>query len=501
MKRVSVFTVLVALACSSALAQNTGEAVPQFDHVNFQVAHYIGSRDFVAFGGRSGFLLFLFSVAPDLWTSPTTFNPATDIASEFDIIQGSAIVTDADLEPDPNNPTQVKTVDFFMWVRQYNATFGPPDPGLLIGTTPTYEGWPNLPAPPPPANARLLSFTLGVPELLGPSQLRLMGLAPFDAEWFLELRIATSDSPDQGKWGLYRFNIMGEQNEHLNPAAAPPFADAGADQTVLKNRPVLLDGRQTFSASNIGFDPNDPHVFEKDHLQYTWEWLSGPDQIDPQPLPGEPAYSPLTTVTLDTATTPDNPYVYRLFVQGESTPVPSTALVRIYVVNSFPPAFVPRAVIASPSGPVNVGSQIKLDGSFSFDASGGPLTYHWSQTNELGGPLTPDELSNVFQPLAGTDSAVASWLATKAGTYYFQLVVTNAGGQTGSGRTSVDVVDTGGGTVAAAVAVNPAAPQSADTTPATTNQPAASPGACGAGGLMPLALTPLALLALRMRRT
>ncbi|MEW6253971.1 MAG: hypothetical protein AB1716_25270, partial [Planctomycetota bacterium] len=348
------------------------------------------------------------------------------------------------------------------------------------------------------ANSVLMEFEIGIPELLGPNQRRLAGQIAYDAAWFLELRVANSESPDEGEFGYGEVPIYAIQNERLNPPNAPPFADAGGDQLVAAGATVTLDARGSFDSSNVGFDPNDPRVFAKDRLKYTWEWVSGPERVDPQPVPREPANSPLAQVTLDMLTPPGEPYVYRVIVEDLNSAVPSSATMNITVVSSLPVPYQPRAIITVDGGPFALGETITLNGAGSFDPSGVPLTYRWTQTNELGGPLEPDELAAQFQPLQGATSATASWAAIRTGTYYFSLVVTNPAGLSSIDRTSVVVVEP----AVAASSGTRTPTNSGTTTPVentTPDTPAPGAAACGAGGLLGLAVAPLMLL-MRNRR-
>ncbi len=506
MRKLSIALVLAVAFVSGGVswAQNSGDHPPHIERVDLQIAHFIGSR---AFGVD---LLFQFGVwlgvyqnfGTIYWQTPVPFNPATDVASEFDILLGDLVVTDVDLALDPNQ-TQQQAQQFFYRFQTFSSLGPPPAPPLETSLfSNNFEVPYQVIIEPPPSITVHMLFTLGIPTLLGPNQFRLRGLQDWDAYWEIHVAAANSDAPDPAQMDQTLFFLFAKLNERLTPPNGPPFADAGTDQTVAINTTVTLDARETFDSSNIGFDPNDVNVFAKDRLSYSWEWVSGPDRIDPQPVPGEPANSPLARVTVDMLTPPNNPYVYRVSVQDMTNQIPSSATVQITVVSSLPINYTPRAIVTAPTDPVPVGSQVTLNGAGSFDPGGATLSYKWSQTNELGTPLQPDELAAQFQPLNGASTATATWIPTKAGIYYFLLLVTNSGGLSASARTSVEVVDTSAFTsTGTSSSSNTGTSSGTGTQPSDgsqTNTTSTTPGACGAG-LVPVGLVPFALLLMRRR--
>jgi hypothetical protein len=189
-------------------------------------------------------------------------------------------------------------------------------------------------------------------------------------------------------------------------------------------------------------------------------------------------------------------YVYRLLLEDGVNPIPSTDTVNITVVESLPDNRGPRAVITGPADPLVVGDRITLSGEDSSDPDGDALTYRWRQTNEVGGPLLPDEIVEQFQPLFGLEAEEASWRATAAGTYYFSLLVTDPGGLGDAALTSVTIA-TGETRTLPAEFESPTIPVP-DGTDDGAAPPAANPGMCGAG-MAPLALLPLLMWPLRSR--
>lgn len=457
------------------------------------IARYIGGRQLAA-GATFGSIFSFYGVYP-LWDVLVPFDPDTDLAKELDIITVDLIVYDADLA-DPNNTTADQ--EFFYQVYALAASVGPPEPPAMYGATEGYTSN-GVPTPLDPNTYGLgyvdIFFILQVPEFEGVNQARLRGLQDFDVAWILDISVANTDSPNTGEFDVVDIAVFAVENATLRPPDAPPTADAGSGQTVPVGSTVVLDGSRSFDSTNLGFDPLDPNIFEKDTLRYTWEWISGPEEVDPVPDPDEPANA---LVTLTTTTTTSNPYVYRLLVSDESNALPSSALVRIYVSSSIPVNHAPRAAITSPAAAVTVGNRVQLSGLASYDPDGDALSYRWRQTNSIGGDLLADEIQKSFQPLNGVTSAVASWVTTEAGTYYFTLVVTDPSGLSSSaGPVTVNVVAATTTSTAQATASAQDRDTGVSTTAETSNTAAT---ACGVGSLLSLLVVPGILWAMRSRR-
>lgn len=406
---------------------------------------------------------------------------------ELDEVLAVLEVTDPDWEVgDPNNPSENEPV-YLRFEDRPVAEFGPPQPPpipfLPDGFFPE-EGF----RPPPGEIVLLIGFEFAFPEFAGRNQRRLRGEIDFDCLYELEFAVSNEAEPDPAFCGapLVRCEIVQTkviENSELPVANPPAFADAGSDRSVAVNSLVTLDASRTYDAYNVGFSVNNPNVFEKDNIVFTWEWISGPIRVDPVQTSQN---NPKATVQLDTLGT----YVYRVTVDDNINGLPSTDTVTITVVQSLPQNRGPTAVIVGPGAPVVVGTIVTLDGRQSSDPEGDTLTFRWTQTDELGGPLPFEGTQEAFQPLAGVESSVSAWQTVKPGTYHFRLVVGD-GEFLANTTFSVEVVAaaTGGVTV-----LNPAA---------SGNEPEADPqvmstGACGAG-LLPLALMPLLLGLMRKR--
>jgi hypothetical protein len=368
-------------------------------------------------------------------------------------------------------------------------------------------------APPPVA---ILDYAFFLPEILGRNQDRLDGTVNFDTLYNLVFTFANSQAPAGTEddldffggfgfgefFGDFRFSgceectfsfttIQVVSNPALDPANASPIADASVSaQTVAAGALVTLDGSRTFDSTNEGFDPSSATIFEKDILTYTWEWISGPQRVDPvQDLPTNPK----ATVTLNTLGT----YRYRLLVDDNASPgLPSLASIELTVVAELPGNQPPIATITGPAGPVALGNEITLDASASIDPDGTPLNFRWRQVNALGEPIRSDELRGVFQGLVGVDTPIAKWQALQVGHFFFRLLVDD-GELVSTTTISVSVIDTAtAGFTVEATAGDVAAE---NVSPAVLADEVPALPACG-GGLFPLVAVPFALVAIRRRR-
>jgi hypothetical protein len=492
---------LVALACElPALGQNQ-ENLPRIDSITFETARYIGGR-------RSGeanleFFYRAYTAFPDLWAAEVAFNPAADVAEELDIVHVSMVVVDDDLAG------ATADVKFFVHVAAFPGSAGPPEPPPLIGATFLEDKYAPTPTPPPvpapPANAVLIDFLLLVPRFEGVNQSRLRGFIDYDVRWTLDVRVANSDSPAEGAWDEIMWSVRAKQNPALVPPNPPAFADAGAEQTVAVGSTATLDASRSFDSSNLGFEPRDTNVFLKDTLTYAWAWVSGPERVDPQPSAAETPAK--VEVTLEVV----GDYVYQVVVDDGVNPLPSTATTTIHVVQSIRGNLGPRAVISDAAGQavtgkvvsVSVGNQVKLSAARSTDLDNDPLTYRWRQTNEVGGALASDEVLVDFQPLNGIGTRDVAWVATKAGTYYFSLLVADVppAGLDPFSATARVTVDVAEAATAGDVAARADVAGTADPTPAdSTDTLPATPAGCGGGSVLPLALLPGALWLMRRPR-
>ncbi len=337
-----------------------------------------------------------------------------------------------------------------------------------------------------PEYSLALSFYL--PEINGANQARLRGLVEYDVWYEVGVRIFNKDTASEtDPVDGFAFTLYVNENPGLRPPVPPAFPDAGSDVLAALGQTVNLDARRTFDAYNVGFDPMDPNVYEKNVIVYTWQWLSGPvHNAASEPVKPDPERQPwLAQVTPDTLGT----YEYRVFVSTASNPTPRSDTVKVTVVPELPPNHAPRAVIDGPSEPVVVGQVVTLDASSSSDPDGDALTYRWRQTDEVGGVLPAEILATTFQPLNGLQQAQSQWQAIAPGTYYFILLVND--GQAGSSaRTTVTVVPT----------ANAGESVTRDATAEQVVAPFASVPAAGCGaGLTPLVVVPFVLLLLRGR--
>lgn len=470
--RITILLGLVLAACAVPAARAQDGSPP-----NIELIHWEVTRDFQTFV---------------VYDRDIPIGTIADVENflhqELDEIFAVLEVTDPDWTTgNPNNPSENEPV-YFRFVDRPIAALGPPQPPpipfLVDGFFPE-DGF----RPPPGQVVLLLAFEMSYPEFVGRNQRRLRGEIDFDCLYELEFAISNESEPDPDFCGapLVRCEVIRTKviEDSERPVANPPaFADAGSDRSVAVNSLVTLDASRTYDAYNVGFSVNNPNIFEKDNIVFTWEWISGPIRVDPVQVSQN---DPKATVQLGTLGT----YVYRVTVDDNINGLPSTDTVTITVVQSLPKNRGPTAVIVGPADPVVVGTIVTLDGRQSSDPEGDALTFRWTQTDELGGPLPFEDTREAFQALAGIESSVSAWQTVTPGTYYFRLVVGD-GEFLANTTFSVEVIPaaTGGVTV-----LNPAASGNDPEEP-----PAVTPtGACGAG-LLPLALAPL-LLGLMRRRT
>jgi hypothetical protein len=514
MKNALRLLALAAMSAAGLAARGQGGGTPpRVESITWQVADYIGDRDFAWDEFTCVSWFYSRYASWDFWSAPAEFDPNTDVARELDAVLVEMVVVDDDLaEQDPNQQAQ-QDEEFFYRADAYGSD-GPPPAPSLCGTTDRLYIQIEQPPPDPnsPNNARLMRFQLWVPRILGPNQERLRGKVTWDVRWTVQVRVANSDNPNVGEWDSVPFTLSAKQNARLLPPNPPPYADAGADRLVAKGSQVRLDGSRSFDSSNLGFDPNNPAVFEKDRLEYAWEWISGPEQVAIAEDPNAPG-GPYALVTLNTVSPDNNPFVFRLLVSDGTNSPPSTDTVRIWVVESIPPNRAPTAVILDGAGQrldLSVPVQAKVGDVLIFRALAGPdgadpdkdtLTYRWRQTNAVGGALMADEVASGYQPLRGVEQQEATWKAPLDGTYYFMLTVSDPAGLSHAALVTVDVAEAPAGSSASGTQ----SPRTRDISgylaenQRVEDQPT-SGGLCGAGGLATLAVVPFGLGLLRQRR-
>ena len=411
---------------------------------------------------------------------PEVFDPATEIARVGDWIFLDIEVSDGDL---PDDEIWVRKRSSFIWTWGYPS----PEPGPVGGDTPYFRG---------PygggAGVAYISRDFQVPAYNGPNQARLRNpdTHPWDVRWSVSIEVCNSNEPgDDDPVDWYFFTLYAVEHPKFRPPNPPPFADAGADETVAIGDTVQLDGSRTFDGYNVGFDPSNPDVFEKDTLNYVWEWISGPQRIEDEDFTyPSPLTKPwLATVTLNAV----GVYEFRLFVDDGVNPLPSGDTVVISVVPSLPTNHAPLAAVTAPTDPIVVGDTLTLDASASIDPDGDTLHYLWRQTDEVGGAIPPTEFASYFQPLGGLEQAVSSWQAIRAGTYYFLLLVDD--GQLNDVEfVSVRVIDS------ASAGVSATANNSNEAQDVISGNMLPVSAACG-GSLLPLAILPLLFCLMRGR--
>ncbi len=498
---IALTTLAAALGSPAALAQN---AQPQFVSIEFAV---LRTPDGEPIGGFIDF-----DTLPPFTPNP---NSLDGLLFENDVLLMRLTLRDPDWGPEIEIETDGETGDVTV-TYTYNE-----DPIFIR----VFANWIPLPGydspqPPPIPNTTLdffdeegfnwnsdlnaeplnPTFTIvlayPIPEWVGDNQARLRDIVMWDQRWNLVVDASNDADPEPADFVRRNTIIYGRSNPLIVPANPLPFADAGPDLTVGADTTITLDGSDTFDSFNLGFDIDNPNIFAKDRLRYAWEWISGPERVDPVQTS---ITSPFASVTLTTPSDadPNNlvPYVFRLSVSDEANPLPTTDIVRVTVLSQIVDPEPPVVIIDGPLAPVVVGEPVTISAVGSFSPQGDPLTYRWVQTDELGNSLTEADVNRLFQPISGTNTATISWRTTATGTFFFRVLVSDGDLQSDEVFT-LNVIDGSTATLNDSSSdVDPGAAQDVDEED-PTSVPTAMP--CGAG-LLPLAAAPFLLLLLRRR--
>lgn len=485
----TILTLCFALwSAPAALAQDDDNAPPIITNVTYRVFGNLTGNPFGPFA------------------DPRVFTPATDKAREFDLLEATITIVDPDWGPMGDQEAVYLRFLAFGFLFQDFRTPAPPPVTAADEDFFPEDGI----APDEGVSSIQVVLILPIPDWVGKNQARLRGLIDYDVRWLFEFAVSNDQDPDcvsseaisfviidgqlvevgacGGVVGFWSDFIEAIENEALSPPNPPPFADAGADATVAAGDTVMLDGTRTFEGFNVGFDVESANVFEKDTVVYTWEWISGPERVEPiyRDLTNKPAIAEVTLNTIGT-------YVYRLVVDDGVNRLPTADRVAIEVVSAIPVNRPPTALIDGPAAAVVVGSLISLDGTSSFDPDGDVLSFRWKQTDELGGEIPTADISRFFQPASGLESPIAVWQAVEPGTFHFRLLVSD-GSFSDSERIAVEVIEAP--TAGATATNNGASPGDAGSAQ-DTSAPGALP-ACGAG-MLPIAVVPLCVLLMRRR--
>ncbi len=177
----------------------------------------------------------------------------------------------------------------------------------------------------------------------------------------------------------------------------PPIADAGADQNAFKRNLVTLDGSGSY-------DP------DGDTLAYDWSQVVGPTVTLDCAVPAKPTFTPTLTGT----------YTFYLNV-SDGWGASSFDSVDVVVANR------PPSANAGPDMSKRKTLVVILDGGGSSDPDSDVLAFAWTQISGLAVSLT------------NAGSAVASFTATRVGSYSFRLDVNDGDGGTDSDTVAIDV--------------------------------------------------------------
>jgi hypothetical protein len=189
----------------------------------------------------------------------------------------------------------------------------------------------------------------------------------------------------------------------------PPIANAGPNQIVNQGAVVLLDGSRSY-------DPDGGSI-----TSYRWQQIGGSQIV------GLTGANTATPTFLAPSVTADTILSFQLTVTDSDAGASASSIVNVLVkknnLNQSPIAN------AGPNQIVNQGSFVRLDGTGSYDPSGGVIVgYSWVQT--AGIPIT----------LTGAATATPTFIApavTADTIVSFSLVVTNNNGATSTNPATV----------------------------------------------------------------
>jgi len=195
-----------------------------------------------------------------------------------------------------------------------------------------------------------------------------------------------------------------------------PIADAGNDSTVKVGTLVALD-------ASGSLDP------DGDVLSYTWTQVSGATVSLTNAKSVRPTFTPTVAGVLE----------FKVVVSDGQAQSEDTVRVTVNSTNTVPVADAGSGIAAT------IGQTVTLNGSASSDADGDALTYAWSQT------------AGTVVSLANPNSVKPSFVPTAAGSYTFELKVSD--GKATSAASSVTVsVQT-----ASTVSIQPLSPSNGST--------------------------------------
>lgn len=190
-------------------------------------------------------------------------------------------------------------------------------------------------------------------------------------------------------------NLLGGAvcDSSTTPANVAPVAQAGVNQSVLLNGPVVqLDASGSSDAN-------------RDAITYQWTLLSKPTGsavVLNNPTSVNPSFTPDVV----------GAYVFSLVVSdGKLLSTPSLVTVTASVLNVAP--------VANAGANLSVlrdGRAVQLDGSGSSDANGDGITYQWTLLDRPAGSALV---------LTGATAVRPSWIPDVVGSYVFSLVVSD----------------------------------------------------------------------------
>jgi len=213
--------------------------------------------------------------------------------------------------------------------------------------------------------------------------------------------------------GLYTFQLTVTDNKGAtgtssvkitvsNSGVQPPTANAGADQAItLPTNTVIIDGSGSGASSGT-------------IVSYVWSEKSGPSTV---------SLASTSRNTLNNLQAGIYTFILTVTDNNGATGKDSVNITVIPVVN--------RAPVADAGASVSLtlpNNSTSLDGSKSYDPDGTISTYQWTR---ISGPNMPATI--------GVNAAILNLGGLVAGTYSYQLTVTDNNGASSSGQVKVIV--------------------------------------------------------------
>ena len=175
---VLVYLGLIALAMPVSLAQDQeGNAPPQIIDATWETSRLTAIVD--------GGLVY----GPFL-----PFDPATELASERDLIRVTVTIVDPDWTGEEGGDDEVFVRQVSAWIPF--GGFLAPEPPPIPGNDDAFQPEEGEGLSPPEGGTQIdYRFDLQVPEFEGKNQARLRGLIDYDVRWLMQFVVSNSEDP------------------------------------------------------------------------------------------------------------------------------------------------------------------------------------------------------------------------------------------------------------------------------------------------------------------